>query len=98
MDDMSSVTSVCIILVRVVQISGWVGGSQEIQTLFRFQKYVNFYGSSLRELSFIYQEGCHLFGGDKIFLGWLKGKDSFHSVGQRGPQWFEGQRGVDQIF
>ena len=37
MDDISSVRSVCIFLVRGVEISGWVGGSQEIRTLFRFK-------------------------------------------------------------
>ena len=34
-DDISSITSVHIFLVRGVQILGWVDGSQQIRTLFR---------------------------------------------------------------
>ncbi len=37
--------------------------------------------------------------GDQNFLGWSKGGTSFFSVGQRGrPEFFQGQRGVDQNF
>ncbi len=41
-----SVTGVCIFLVSDVGISGWVGGSQEIRTLFGFKKYILIFGRS----------------------------------------------------